>query len=149
MVPGCMWTMEERVASQITIAGLVDKRHMIVLLTATKSHVMLPAHLIFKGKTERCLTKGVEFHEGWDIAFTGSHWSTEDAMTRYANQVLIPHVNSVRISLLHSQCDQQDMVLFDFYRAHQGTAFRKLFRENGILYTFFPPHVLIYFSLSI
>ena len=136
MVPGGEWTMEERGTDQITIAGLDDKRQMTVLLTATKSGGLLPPQLIYAGKTERCLPKGVEFPAGWDIAFTESHWSTGDSMMRYAKEVLIPYVSSIRESLPLSQCDQPALVLFDFFRAHQGTEFHQLLRENGIFYTF-------------
>jgi len=57
---------------------------------------------------------------------------------RYAKEVLIPYVSSIRESLPLSQCDQPALVLFDFFRAHQGTEFHQLLRENGIFYTFVP-----------
>jgi len=68
MVPGGEWTIKKRGADQI--AGLDDKGKMTVLLTATKSVVLLPPQLIYAGKTERCLLKGFKFPAGWGVAFT-------------------------------------------------------------------------------
>jgi len=51
--------MEEQGTDQITIAGLDDKCQMTVLLTATKIGGLQPPQLIYAGKAECCLPKGV------------------------------------------------------------------------------------------
>ncbi|KAH3834639.1 hypothetical protein DPMN_107971 [Dreissena polymorpha] len=59
MVPGGEWTMEEKGTAQVSITGLDDKRQITVLLAVTKSGCLLPPQVIYAGKTERCLPKGV------------------------------------------------------------------------------------------
>lgn len=107
MVPGGEWTMDERGSTQVTIAGLYDKRQITVLLAAAKDGTLLPPQVIYAGKSDRCLPKGVRFPNDWDVTHTESHWSNEDSMIRYVEKVIVPYVNSIRDTLPLSQCDQQ------------------------------------------
>jgi len=102
--------MEKLSADQITIAGLDNKHKMTVLLTATKSGGLLPLQLVYVGKTECCLPKGIKFLASWDVAFTKFQWSTRDSMMCCRKQVLIPYVKSIWESLLLSQCNQPPLV---------------------------------------
>lgn len=73
LIPGGEWTIKERGSSQVTIAGLDDKRQITVLQSITKSGKLLPPQVIFARKTDRCLPKNVKFPPDWNVTFTESH----------------------------------------------------------------------------
>ena len=82
LIPGGDWTMEQQGTQQITIFGLDNKRQITLLLAVTKAWALLPPQLIYARKINRCLPKGVDFPETWDITYTESHWSNEETMIR-------------------------------------------------------------------
>ena len=54
LVPGDVWTREEKESKQVSISGIDDKRQITFLLGFTKSGTLLPPQLIYAGETERC-----------------------------------------------------------------------------------------------
>jgi len=54
-VPVSSWTQEMKGAKRVAIAGADDKRQITATLTVTASGEMLPAQLIYGGKTPACL----------------------------------------------------------------------------------------------
>ena len=59
MVPGGEWYMESKCSTQVTIAGLGDKRQITVLLAVDGT--MLAPQVIYAGKSDRCLPRRVRF----------------------------------------------------------------------------------------
>lgn len=86
--------MDQRGAQQVSITGLDDKRQMTLLLAITKSGSLLSPQLIYPGKSDRCLPKGLVFPSSWDITYTESHWSNEETMVRFVKNIIIPYVNA-------------------------------------------------------
>lgn len=62
LIPGGDWTMNQRGAQQVSITGLDDKRQITLLLAITRSDSLLSPQLIYPGKSDRYLPKGVVFH---------------------------------------------------------------------------------------
>jgi hypothetical protein len=50
--------------------------------------------LIYQGKTNLCHAK-CKFPEGWNVTHSENYWSNEQTMQEYAENVLIPCVESV------------------------------------------------------
>ena len=71
-VPQSEWTMATKGSNQVPVFGLEDKREMTVLLTVTPTGKLLPPHLIYAGKTNRCHSK-VMFPEKWHITHSESN----------------------------------------------------------------------------
>ena len=46
--------------------------------TVTRTGLFLPMQLTYKGKMTHCLSKRVNFPDGFDLAFTENHWSNEE-----------------------------------------------------------------------
>ena len=67
-VPVSDWTKEVKGAKRVHIAGTDDKRQLTATLTVTASGEMLPAQMIYGGKTPACLPS-IEH-----ITFTPNHW---------------------------------------------------------------------------
>lgn len=139
LVPGGDWTMEQQGTQQITISGLDDKRQITLLLAVTKSGSLLPPQLIYAGKTDRCLPKGVPFPDSWDVTYTETHWSNEDSMLQYVEKVILPYVEEIRDDLpLVNTTTQKAVALFDVYKAHQSEKLLSLLKKNDIIPLFVP-----------
>ena len=81
-IPVSNWTQEVKGTKLVEIAGTDDKRQITATLTVTASGEMLPAQMIYGGKTPACLPS-VDFPEGWHITFTLNRWANEDTMVAY------------------------------------------------------------------
>ena len=71
-VPVSNWTQGVKGAKRVPIAGIDDKRKITATLTVTASGKMLPAQVIYGGKTPACLPD-VKFPCGWHITYTPYH----------------------------------------------------------------------------
>ena len=80
--PFSNWTQEVKGTKQVEIAGTDNKRQITATLTVTASGEMLPAQIIYGGKTPSCLSS-VDFPKGWHITFTPNHWANEETMVAY------------------------------------------------------------------
>ena len=77
---------------------------MTVLLSCTMSGFLLPPHLIYCGKTNKC-HPNIILPPGWDIHHSESHWSTEDTMLHFIESAPVPYVQSTRKRLGLEKCD--------------------------------------------
>ena len=92
-VPTSEWTEEG--SNQVNVIGKEDKREMTVLLSCTMYGFLLPPHLIYCGKANKC-HPDIIFPPGWDIHHSETHWSTEDTMLHFIDFVHVPYVQSTR-----------------------------------------------------
>ena len=88
VVPSSNYTMEERGASRVEIAGYGDKRMITATFAATLSGEFLP---MFGGKTNRCHQKHT-FPADFDIYHNPNHWANEECAIRFIEKVIIPYV---------------------------------------------------------
>ena len=86
------WTLEKKGSNCVEIAGIDDKCQITALLASALSD-FLPAQLIYAGKTPACLPK-VQFPSDWHVTFTPKHWSNEDTMLAYTNNIVMPYVGN-------------------------------------------------------
>ncbi|CAG2257650.1 SF4 [Mytilus edulis] len=139
LVPGGDWTMEKEGTQQISISGLDDKRQITLLLAVSMSGDLLPPQLIYPGKTDRCLPKGVDFPSTWDVTCTETHWSNEDTMMQFVNNVIVPYVDEIRDSMpLNNSTTQKAIAIFDVFKAHRGERLLNLLKDNDIVPLFVP-----------
>jgi len=85
----------------------------------------LPLQIIYQGKTDLCHLK-YKFPEGWNVTHSENHWSNEQTMQEYAENVLIPYVESVVDEYPLNRKDQKALCLFDVFvrteRIHSKTS---------------------------
>lgn len=95
-----------------------DKREMTVLLAISLSGKLLPHQLLYAGKTAKCHPM-VDFPAGRDVWHSKNHWSTEDTMVRYIDEIIAPYVREVRKSLGLSE-NHPALAIFDVFAAHRS-----------------------------
>ena len=79
LVPADDWTLEEEGVTQVTIAGLDDKRNVTLVLSFSGSKVLLDSQIIYEGKTDACHAQ-FEFPNHLRPTHSESHWSTEQTI---------------------------------------------------------------------
>ena len=71
---------------------------------------ILPFQLIYAGKTTKYHQK-YDFPSDWQVTHTPKHWSNEDTMLQYLNEVIVPFVKGTRKGL---EVDEQQPALAIF-----------------------------------
>lgn len=136
LVPVSSWTMAEEGSKQVPVVGKEDKREITALLAITASGVLLPPQLIYQGKTVGCHPK-ITFPPNWNITHSESHWSTEDTMLEYLDNVIIPYVTETRKKLELAD-DHPALVLFDVFAAHRCDSVLAKLKSHNIHQVFVP-----------
>ena len=122
--------MEKQGSRQVPVVGKEDKREITVLLTVTATGKLLPPQVIYQGKTPGCHPK-VTFPSSCNIMHSESHWSTEEMMLEYVDQVLVPCVSQTRQELELAD-DHPALAIFDVFRAHRCESFLKTLCTHNI-----------------
>lgn len=127
-------TLAEEGSRQVDLIGKEDKREMTLLLSCTMSGLLLPPHLIYCGKTNKC-HPNIIFPPGWDIYHSESHWSTEATMLHFIDYVLVPYVQSTKQKLGLDK----DHFSLDVFAAHRCESVLKALENHHIKCCFIPP----------
>ena len=135
-VPTSEWTLAEEGSKQVNVIGKEDKREMTVLLSCTMSGFLLPPHLIYCGKTNKC-HPNITFPPEWDVHHSENHWSTEATMLHFIDCVIAPYVQSTR-ERLGLEEDNFALALFDVFAAHRCDSVLQSLQKNHIKCIFIP-----------
>ncbi|ELU15161.1 hypothetical protein CAPTEDRAFT_190778 [Capitella teleta] len=134
-IPVSNYTMDERGASNINVARIDDKREFTAVLAGAADETFLPPQLIVEGLTKRChpkLRPGVIWPENWDVTHNKKHWSNEDSMIRYFQNVLLPYRSRV-VEAANLPKDQKMVCLFDVFCGQWTKRCKKFLGENNII----------------
>ena len=91
IVPGSLWTMEERGSKRVPIIGISDKRQVTAVFCGTLAGTFLPFQVIYQSKTSASLPR-YKFPDDWHVTFTPNHWSNEQTMKEYIETIILPYV---------------------------------------------------------
>ena len=94
------------------------------------SEQFLPMQLIYQGTTDRCLPKGVEFPDDWNVTYTTNHWSNESKATQLLQMVLFLYVEKRKFELKLSE-DRKNMLIFDVFKDQITDKVAKFIEENN------------------
>jgi hypothetical protein len=125
---------EQQGSQQVSIKGLDDKCQITLLLATTKSGALLPLQVIYPGKTNRCLPKGVTFPDNWDVTQTESHWSNEETMIQFVDNFIIPYIDDIPLF----EKSEKTVAIFDVYKAHRDDKLLNHLKANNIIPLFVP-----------
>ena len=137
IVPVSNWTLDVEGASQVALTGMEDKRQITAVLTCTASGVLLPPQLLYRGTTDRCHPKTIDFPSGWDIFHSENHSSTHHTVKRLIDTILLPYVTKVKLDLGLPE-EQRALLILDIFKAHRTPDVLDRLREAGFLLEFVP-----------
>ena len=112
IVPSSNWTMEKKGSQRVELTGVNDKRQVTAVLCGNMFGDFLPLQIIYKGKTSRCHPH-YEFPDDWNITHSPNHWSTEETMLEYLENIICPYVEGARHRL---KCDSPALVIIDNFK---------------------------------
>lgn len=134
MVPSATWTMDQRGSKRVEMAGVDDKRQITALFCGTLTGDFLPVQLIYKGKTARCHPK-FKFPSHWHITHSPNHWSTEETMIQYIENIILPYVAQTRESE-----EEPGLVIMDNFKGQITAKVNSILEENNIHVCLLPPN---------
>ena len=138
IVPTSDWTMEAEGSKRVEVIGKDNKRQLTAVLAGTLDGDFLPSQIYYQGTTPRCLPK-YDFPKNWHITYFPNHWSNEETMTEYVDNVLNPYIVEKRRSLNLSQ-DYPALVIFDNFKVQCTSAFLTQLDHNNINVVLVPPN---------
>ena len=123
--------MEQQGSRQVPVVGKEDKREITVLLTVTATGKLLPPQVIYQGKTPGSHAK-ISFPAAWNVTHSESHWSTEQTMLEYIDQVLAPYYVSQTRQELELADDHCALAIFDVFQAYRCDSVLKKLNSYNI-----------------
>ena len=113
-VPSSTWTMERRGERRVEMVGVNDKQQITAILCSSAAGEFLPIQLIYTGKTDRCHPR-YPFPPEWNVTHSHNHWSNEDTMVQYVDNIILPYVEKVREEV------DAEKVIMDNFKGHKTT----------------------------
>ena len=96
----------------------------------TMSGQFLPMQLIYQGTTDRCMLKGVQFPDHWNVTYTANHWSNDSKAIQHLQIVLFPYVEKRKVEPKLPE-DQKAMLTFDVFKGQITGKVTKFVEENN------------------
>ena len=88
------------------------------------------------GKTDRC-HPDFQFPASWDVTHSENHWSNEETMLRFVDNVIFPYVQETRQAMGLSE-DQKALVILDVFKAHLCESLKEKLTDKNILHVYVP-----------
>ena len=127
MVPSSGWTMDRQGAKRVEVSGVNDKRMITAVFCGSLTGDFLPLQLIYKGKTNRCHPR-FQFPPDWHITQSPKHWSTEQTMVEYIEEIIIPYIESKRADV----GDKPALVIMDNFKGQITSTINSLLEAHDI-----------------
>ena len=135
IVPSATWTMTRQGEKRVEMIGVNDKRQITAVFCGTMLGDFLPVQLIYKGKTSRCHSQ-FEFPLGWHITHSPKHWSTEQTMLQYVEQIVVPYVEQVQARI----GNEKALVVMDNFKGQITESINSLLDMHDIHVCLLPPN---------
>ena len=87
--------MERRGKHRVEMVRVNDKCQISAVFCGNALGEFLPLQLIYKGKSSRYHPR-YKFPSDWNITDSSKHWSTEDTILQYIDNIILPYVAKVR-----------------------------------------------------
>lgn len=136
LVPASGWTMDLEGSKRVEVSGVNDKRQITAVFCGSLVGDFLPIQLIYKGKTQRCHPR-YKFPSHWHITQSPKHWSTENTMLEYINEIIVPYVESWRDDFGESK---SALVIMDNFKGQITSGVNTLLESHNIHVCLLPPN---------
>ena len=136
IVPSNTWTMDKQGSKRVEVVGVDDKRFITAVFCGSLVGDFLPVQVIYRGKTPRCHPR-YKFPSDWDITRSPKHWSNEETMIQYVENIIIPYVRCTRGGF---EDDTLTLVIMDNFKGQITTSVTELLETNNIHVCLLPPN---------
>ena len=128
IVPSSTRTMDRQGSKRVEAVAVNDKRLITAVFGGSLVGDFLPIQVIYQGKTA-CSNPRFQFPRDWNITHSPKHWSNEETMMEYINEIIIPYVECTRRSF---EDDTPAMVIMDNFKGQITTSVTELSETNII-----------------
>ena len=128
--------MDRQGSKHVEIAGVNDKRLITAVFCGSLTGDFLPVQVIYQGKITRCHPH-FQFPPGWHVTHSPRHWSTEETMKQYIEEIIVPYVEGQR-GLLGE--DSSALVIMDNFKGQITSGINSLLESNDIHVCLLPPN---------
>ena len=137
IVPSSTWTMNTRGAQRVEVVGVHDKRLITAVFCGSLVGDFLPLQIIYQGKTARS-HPWFQFPSDWHITHSPRHWSTEETMLQYVQNIIIPYVEVQQSQL--EDAGKSALVIIDNFKGQITPSLHALLEEHNIFSCLLPPN---------
>ena len=136
IVPSSTWTMHAQGSRRVEAVGVNDKRLITAVFCGSLTGDFLPIQVIYQGSTNRCHPR-YQFPPDWDITHAPKHWSNEQTMVQYIENIIIPYV-----AARHASFEEETpaLVIMDNFKGQITSEITKLLEANNIHVVLLPPN---------
>ena len=136
LVPSSTWTMDAQGSRRVEVVGVNDKRLITAVFCGSLTGDFLPVQVIYQGKTD-CCHPHFQFPTDWDITHSPKHWSNEQTIVQYVENIIVPYVEARRASF---EDDTPALVIMDNFKGQITSAISELLEANNIHVVLLPPN---------
>ena len=133
-VPTTNVTMTEQDRAHISVRGGDDKRAITVTVTQGLSGKMLPFHIIFTGKTKRCLLKMLQVKK---ISYFRIMKSIGVETLSLIDKIIVPYIENIK-KYLQVPNDQKSLLIWDAYKGQGSPRVQVRLAEVGVVVVIVP-----------
>ena len=133
--------MEKIGESKVAINGMADKRNITAVLSVALDGTFLPPQLIYTGLTARSQPT-VQFPENFHVTQNAEHWSNEDTMIQFLENIILPYVEQRRTSL--NKPDMPALLIFDCFKLHIVQSVVQKMTDNNCIFIKVPENMTDY-----
>ena len=78
---------------------------MITLtFSVTLNGTFLPMHIIYGGKTKKCLSRGVKFPSTFSLSSNPKHYINEKEVLKYLDEIIITYIDGYLFFIFTTRC---------------------------------------------
>ena len=129
LVPVFPWTMDQAGSKRVEITGISSKQQITAVFCGSLVGDFLPVQLIYQGKMPRCHSP-FDFQDGWHVTHSPRHWSTEETMVQYIEEIILPYVQRQRDAL--EDTSTAALVIIDNFKGQITDSIHNLLEANNI-----------------
>ena len=96
--------------------------------------------MIYSGKTERSLPKGVEFPTGFNLLQNESHCANEKTSFDLINKIILPYIEDIKKEK-NLPSDEKALLIFDVFRGQKTSGVLEYLTSKNCIYVFVPANM--------
>lgn len=138
-------TLHKKGDKTVPIVGKGKKKQITGTFTVSKTGDFLPIQLIYQGKTDRCLPKGVSFPQGFNVTCTPNHWSNEEKAIEHFNTIILPYITKKKVEL-GLPATQKALLIYDVFKGQTTPAYVDYVESKNCVFVHVPANMTQHFQ---
>ena len=105
------YTPSSKESKNVSMKGLDDKRQITTIFVVSASGSFLPIHLLYEGKSKRCLPK-FRFPSEFNVTIKAGHWSNIEKCEELLQFIIFPYFYTKKKELCSPE-EERALIIMD------------------------------------